>query len=376
MCAVVFAAGEKEEATMQSLSSLLTFPISSSSHQSNAERTPLSPPSTHIVSTATQPAPSSFLPLHYARLFLAASRPVVWVCCDAAGKAHWRALLRKATGASAAFLEAHWHFVDATAGDAFDGRPSARLKRLHDAVEATIQKACPAVSSKPLPSSSLKSRTWEQASALVVLDDAAALAWALDSTAEDWIEEDEEEQAPSQDQSDGRLELLRRSGKKGGVKEDATGKGVARWIEGLAQLCAEYDCALTTHMTVENTTIIAPSLSNPHSSSRGGHGVGTGFDADDAGEEDDEDLVFEDIDEEIESAPAAAHEDASTVETKTKVITASSSLPPDDTIDWRVDSLLRVLLASADFWIEVRGLRSGKARDCHGEVSLQPFLSS
>lgn len=133
----------------------------------------------------------------------------------------------------------------------------------------------------------------------------------------------------------------------------------------------QHDGALWTHLTAENTTIIPPSLSNPHSSSRGGHGVGTGFDADDAGEEDDEDLVFEEVDDESETSNSALDQTSSTAKNGAK--TASSALlPPDDTVDWRIDSLLRALVSSADFWIEVRGLRSGKARDCHGEVSSLP----
>ncbi|KAK0539045.1 hypothetical protein OC834_000203 [Tilletia horrida] len=44
-----------------------------------------------------------------------------------------------------------------------------------------------------------------------------------------------------------------------------------------------------------------------------------------------------------------------------------------DTTD---DALLRIVLGSAepDVWVEVRGLRSGRARDCDGEIIIRPLV--
>lgn len=129
----------------------------------------------------------------------------------------------------------------------------------------------------------------------------------------------------------------------------------------------QHRAALLVHLTTDNTSIEAPH--GRSSASRGGsYGVGTGFDADDAGEENEEEELYEEhaeqwlpVDEEEHSALRAEIENA-----KHAVAAAG--------IDWRVDSLLRRLLLRSDFWIETRGLRSGKARDCHGEVSNVELL--
>lgn len=110
--------------------------------------------------------------------------------------------------------------------------------------------------------------------------------------------------------------------------------------------------------------------SHIHSGRSGGsYGVGTGFDADDAGEENEEEELYEDVLDPLDEDSAASDEET---DSKSDRIVENEGQPSaiftKESIDWRVDTLLRKLLLSADFWIEVRGLRSGKARDCHGEV--------
>jgi hypothetical protein len=125
---------------------------------------------------------------------------------------------------------------------------------------------------------------------------------------------------------------------------------------------------LLTHLSAESTTIIPPAMSQ---ATRGGgaYGVGTGFDADDAGEENEEEELYEDVVEES-GVPLEgnAGEDNDKDFTRTEKTSVAATFAKES-IDWRVDSLLRKLLLTADLWIEIRGLRSGKARDCHGEVS-------
>jgi hypothetical protein len=120
---------------------------------------------------------------------------------------------------------------------------------------------------------------------------------------------------------------------------------------------------LLTHLTAESSSIIPPT---PHiQPTRGGsYGVGTGFDADDAGEEN-EDELYEDYTEVFQEEQSPAGE-SSDVNGEVSLSSAG--------VDWRVDSLIRTLLLNADLWIEVRGLRSGKARDCHGEVSIHSLF--
>lgn len=130
---------------------------------------------------------------------------------------------------------------------------------------------------------------------------------------------------------------------------------------------------LLTHLSAEQTTIIPPT---PHSqATRGGsYGVGTGFDADDAGEENEEEELYDEVaDPTLEGDKEDSAEAIEGGEKEAEVISNGklSSTFVNEHIDWRVDSLLRKLLLKADLWIEIRGLRSGKARDCHGEVSKQ-----
>ena len=124
---------------------------------------------------------------------------------------------------------------------------------------------------------------------------------------------------------------------------------------------SQHSAALLTHLTAESTTIIPPT---PHTGpTRGGsYGVGTGFDADDAGEEKEDEELYEDVSESWHEVPSKVED---------KHTRRSNEGAGRSSTDWRVDSLLRKLLLTADLWVEARGLRSGKARDCHGEVSEQ-----
>lgn len=151
--------------------------------------------------------------------------------------------MKKATGCSTAFLDAKWHFIDAmNLADGPELHSRGHLKALYAALEEVLAKVSPQSLSAASSSSGQSSRIWDQAKVLVVLDDAAALAWILDET----IHEVDDEQEQTQTKADGRLDLLRKSGKKGGVKEDATGKGLAKWIERIAQLCAQV-CVRNDH---------------------------------------------------------------------------------------------------------------------------------
>lgn len=129
---------------------------------------------------------------------------------------------------------------------------------------------------------------------------------------------------------------------------------------------------LLTHLTTESTTILPPAPHTQVGRSGGSYGVGTGFDADDAGEENEDEELYEDVEIPLEEEEANGSEDDKDVVKKNGTIEnryTSKSTFAKESVDWRVDTLLRRLLLDADFWIEVRGLRSGKARDCHGEVS-------
>lgn len=126
---------------------------------------------------------------------------------------------------------------------------------------------------------------------------------------------------------------------------------------------------MLTHLTTESTTVLAPSAHSQNGRSGGSYGVGTGFDADDAGEENEEEELYEDVVDPLEEEPFASDEEKGTDDKgPTENGNSFNATFTKESIDWRVDSLLRRLLLKADFWVEVRGLRSGKARDCHGEV--------
>jgi hypothetical protein len=127
---------------------------------------------------------------------------------------------------------------------------------------------------------------------------------------------------------------------------------------------------LLTHLTADSTTIKPPTSHAQASRGGGAYGVGTGFDADDAGEENEEDELYEDIVD--EETPESSEQDG---QEETKADKRESATFAKDSVDWRVDSLLRKLLLTADLWIEARGLRSGKARDCHGEVSMPSLMA-
>lgn len=134
------------------------------------------------------------------------------------------------------------------------------------------------------------------------------------------------------------------------------------------------DASLLVHLATDNTSIFPPTSRAP--ASRGGsYGVGTGFDADDAGEENEEEELYEEHTEQWSSVDgqerdeAHDHQKAPRIGTADLIDTEVHSVAAAAT-DWRTDSLLRRILQRTDVWIETRGLRSGKARDCHGEVCI------
>lgn len=194
---------------MPPLSSLLTF-------ETPLGRSAVPPPSAHLLVTSMYPAPSSLLPLHYARVMLTGTgrATVIWIGCDGSGESHHRSALKKngVNASKAAFV-----YVDAL-NDVLgqhESSQSAGLDRLSARVEAQLA----AVSSR-------REDNEEEEACLVVLDDASALAWsisALDSAAagEDPLEDN---------RVDHRLQVLR-SKRRGAIHSDKVGVGLADWIE-------------------------------------------------------------------------------------------------------------------------------------------------
>lgn len=216
---------------MPLLSSLLTF-------ETATGRTSIPPPTSHLLCTSTYPAPSNFLALHYARIFLANTegeqrtgndekKVVLWIGCDGSGEAHHRNSLKR-NGAS--FTKESFIYIDAleeilegptTSGNGFT--QSAALQRLHTRIEEQLD----AVSRyTEMDDEKEALHVSEKApKCLVILDDASSLAWSI--TALDKVDEKESQ---GESQVDPRIQLLR-SKRKGAIQNDAIGQTVARWIE-------------------------------------------------------------------------------------------------------------------------------------------------
>jgi hypothetical protein len=370
---------------MAHFSSVLTF-------ETPVGRTAIPPPKTHILATTTYPAPSNFLPLHYARIFLNSSeggsqtggkKVVIWLGCDGSGENNLRNALRKngvnVSKQSFIYIDALEEVLEQQ--EAINSRQDAALDRLYTRVEEQLSAATRYAAEDGDQDGSEDERS--SASCLVIVDDASALAWSITALADD--QEGQQGGSSSMHKVDHRVQLLR-SKRKGAIQTDSVGKGLANWLgESLRKCCetvsgmcgcgCDLSCSiltyfflhlknsaiLLTHLTAENTTIVPP-IAHTQPTRGGSYGVGTGFDADDAGEEREDEELYEDFTEMPAEDTTSNEGKGNNKGTEMETATTNASL------DWRVDSLIRSLLLSADLWIEVRGLRSGKARDCHGEV--------
>ncbi|UZJ54053.1 hypothetical protein CBS101457_003373 [Exobasidium rhododendri] len=329
-------------------------------------RTPIPPPTTHLLGTSSYPAPTNFLPLHYARIFLNSAegssrkrdkRVVIWIGCDGSNENHHRSALRRngvnVSKQSFIYIDAMEEILEQPTASA--ASQSAALDRLHTRVEEQLSVATRYTQISEESEEIASGSELGMARCLVVVDDASALAWSISAL------DDERELDDESGRVDPRVQLLR-SKKKGAIQRDSVGLLLGTWIEErLRKTCGVNMAILLTHLTAESSSIIAPA---PHiQPSRGGsYGVGTGFDADDAGEEN-EDELYEEV---ADFFTEESKESDDKIDANGEVTATNAG------VDWRVDSLIRRLLLDADLWIEIRGLRSGKARDCHGETLLGP----
>lgn len=379
-------------------SSLLTFPdidlrpqairTTSSNPKDNKKRNILPPPTSHFVCTTNFPAPASFLPWHYAKHTLKNNGYVIWIGCTGTGEEHVRHTLRKAGATSTASKNAHltsklvyFDAFEAMQGGAMlehasssaTGSDSSRLSllRLQHRLEQVLER---------IPQADSEEEESTQSPILVIIEDAAALAWTIERLTSESIDvfgdEGKDDTAKQADDDkanhDPRIQLLRekrRMGNGTAIHKDEIGHLFGQFIieQIWKQTCVPANAVLLTHLTTDNTSIEPPKSHLP--ATRGGsYGVGTGFDADDAGEENEDEELYEDQPEDWqqEDGKEGTQENGNPA----KAGTRRSGGVAAANIDWRVDSLLRQLLPHSDIWIEMRGLRSGKARDCHGEVCV------
>lgn len=377
-------------------SSLLTFPlIDNDQHGSHSpflssekekNRNILPPPSSHIVCTTNFPAPASFLPWHYAKQTLKKDGSVIWIGCTGTGEEHVRQILRKATVSSGsnrnahvpsklvyfdAFEAMHGGSILEHASSSSSGNDSSRLAllRLQHRLEQILER---------IPQTESPD---QEGPILVIIEDAAALAWTIERLTSESIDvfggeeekgEVEREAEDERSNQDPRIRLLRekrRLGSEKAIHKDEIGHLFGQFIieQIWKQTCVPANAVLLTHLTTDNTSIEPPKSHLP--ATRGGsYGVGTGFDADDAGEENEDEELYEDqpIDWQEEDGSLKSGENGNPSRIGSGRVAGVAAA----NIDWRIDSLLRQLLPHSDVWIEMRGLRSGKARDCHGEVCV------
>jgi hypothetical protein len=209
---------------MPPLSSILTF-------ETPSGRSSIPPPTTHLLCTTTYPAPSNFLPLHYARIFCAendkrARKVVIWIGCDGSSEAHQRSALKR-NGAiinkdAFVYIDALEEILEGPIGSS--STQSAALNRLHTRVEEQLDAVSRYNEMDDEEDASESSAS--NSRCLVILDDATALAWSI--AALDKIEDSEESQ--EEKRIDARVQFLR-SKRKGAIQNDAVGTGVAKWIE-------------------------------------------------------------------------------------------------------------------------------------------------
>jgi hypothetical protein len=201
-------------------------------------RTPIPPRTTHMLGTSSYPAPTNFLPLHYARVFLNSveggnrrkeKRVVIWIGCDGSNESHYRNALRKN---GVAVSKQSFVYVDATE-EILEQQPSstssqsAALERLHTRVEEQLSVATRYTQSDDELEETSTRDDSDMARCLVIVDDASALAWSIQALDED--NEDNDETA-GEKKVDHRLQLLR-SKRKGAIQNDPIGRGLGRWIE-------------------------------------------------------------------------------------------------------------------------------------------------
>jgi hypothetical protein len=379
-------------------SSLLTFPSLDRNQQQTStpvnnpkddkKRSILPPPTSHIVCTTNFPAPASFLPWHYAKHTLKNNGVVIWIGCTGTGEEHVRQTLRKAGATSNASRNAHLTsklvYFDAFeamqggtmfehASSSTSGNDSSRLAllRLQHRLEQILER---------IPQSDSEGEIIQSQQILVIIEDAAALAWTIERLTSESIDvfgdegKDDSTKQVDDDKAnqDPRIQLLRekrRMGNGTAIHKDEIGHLFGQFIidQIWKQTCVPANAILLTHLTTDNTSIEPPKSHLP--ATRGGsYGVGTGFDADDAGEENEDEELYEDQPEDWQQGDGKEGEQESGNQTKSGIRRSAGVAAAN--IDWRVDSLLRQLIPHSDIWIEMRGLRSGKARDCHGEVCV------
>lgn len=349
--------------------SLLTFPSQYTPGHFDSTRTVLAPPDTHLICTSAYPAPSDFLPLFYARHALLAHHSVIWIGCTGTGEAHTRSALRKmGTGTShKVLLDESFVYLDAlddiSSGSVQDGHQDARpaLMRLKHRLSQVLSHL------ERRANRDTEEGKESTKGYVVIIDDAAVLAWtilSLSGTSKGSGDGDLKSE-DAEDSVDPRVKLLRDKRRQGAsaIHHDEIGARLGACLEELRrECCSPAGAVLLTHLSADNTSIFPPVSKIP--ASRGGdYGVGTGFDADDAGEENEDEEVYEEVAEWKEEEEIAEDQDNQEGAPSRGAVAAAS-------VDWRVDSFLRRLLPDADVWIEVRGLRSGRARDCHGEVCV------
>lgn len=404
-------------ATTVPLSSLLTFPLldqerttpgtpkgttatappleSSIKGGASGSRTSQSPPGSHILVTSTYPAPAAFAPLYHARQALRSGHAIVWIACSGCGEAHVQRALRGSAGSDS---NRKWQRIPSSYGSldggsrivyldaldtlmdeglsSHDARPALlRLKnRITQAVKCLAEDNSAGVESLELL---VKPRH-----VTVIIDDASALAWMIPTLSSDNIASTQTGPSDphpavngtiSSKDEDPRIRLLRDKRRQGAaaIHRDEIGERLGTYIAELhGECCESHGATLVTHLGLDCTSVTAPESRSP--ATRGGQfGVGTGFDADDAGEENEEEELYEDVEADLWQAHGDPDE-------KISGVTELDALPAQrraggvaaSHVDWRVDSLLRRLVLHADLWIEIRGLRSGRARDCHGELCI------
>lgn len=206
---------------MVPLSSLLTF-------DTPLGRTGLPPPTTHLLATSTYPAPSNFLPLHYARTFLSSAaspekKVVIWIGCEGASEAHHRNCLKKngvaVTSQSFVYIDALEEVLEPQKKG--HSSQSSALERLYTRVEEHLSTAA------RYTEADIEERILDEnkgpARCLVILDDASALAWSITAL-------DREEGGEVEEQIDHRVQMLR-SKRRGAIQRDEVGEALARWME-------------------------------------------------------------------------------------------------------------------------------------------------
>lgn len=203
---------------MPPFSSLLSF-------DSRSGKVTTPPPTTHIIATSTYPAPTNFLPLHYARNFLDTKsgqekrKVVIWIGCDGSGEAHYRSALKRCgtnvNKTNLVYIDAVEDILESPSGSS----NSLDLQRLLSKIDEQLE-----IVSRSLEEDDIDANENESVSRiLVIIDDASALAWAISDL-------DEEEEELGDAKVDPRVRLLR-SKCKGAIQKDKVGIALARWID-------------------------------------------------------------------------------------------------------------------------------------------------